>query len=200
MILENVQFCETITAKEEHIIFFFLQKLLVLPSAEVLRKGVSSPDFGSDRSLFCLDGPSTYLRFWRSYKQSCLRPKELWHWIPFEILRVHLVPSLLIFLFWPSYSRKVLSFIRRKNFLNHILYLLLLYKLNTPPSIGSISFNSSPEQGLICLGSVWGLKVMLRASILWLLKRSDRKSSWRLSLQQRLSNNETNKVVIFQIS
>lgn len=63
MILENVQFCETITAKEEHIIFFFLQKLLVLPSAEVLRKGVSSPDFGSDRSLFCLDGPSTYLRF-----------------------------------------------------------------------------------------------------------------------------------------
>lgn len=120
------------------------------------------------RSLFCLGTPSPYPRIWPSYRQYSSRPKDLWHWIPSEIFRSHLGSSHPIFLLWLSHGRKVFSFISRKIFLNHILYLFLLYDLSSiisPPSIGSIFFNSSPEEGLICLRSAWGLKVKLRALV-----------------------------------
>lgn len=129
---------------------------------------------GALRSLFCLDSPSTFLRFWPGHRQPRLGPKDLWHWIPFEIFR-----SDLTILFLPSHGRKVFSYITRKMSLIYILCLLMPYELNsiiTAPSIDSISFNSSPKECLIDLGSAWGLKVKLRPSVLRLFKMSDRKS------------------------
>lgn len=70
---------------------------------------------GALSSLFCLDGPSTFLRFWPGHRQPHLGPKGLWHWIPFEIFR-----SNLTVLFLPSHGRKVFSYITRKMSLIYI--------------------------------------------------------------------------------
>lgn len=121
---------------------------------------------GEYRYLFCLDALSIYLRCQPFHSQSHLRPEELWHQIPFEICRHHQcqLPSLLIFLFYILMAP--LPLWAEKCFLTHVLYFLLLWGLNsiiTPLSICSVSFKSSPEEGLICLGSAEGLKVKLRS-------------------------------------